>query len=142
MVVAVVPHPRAALCPHPMKDVYDDLESAERGLDRVRKKYGPSQFLHPYECVCGSWHLGKGKTGHRYWTVQVQRRRRLAARRARPVWFLDVDGVISPVEHRPDLGMDQLTFGDRRAAPYWPNLVARIGQLHRERVSAATKRCP
>lgn len=54
-------------CPTPDKDRYRDRAHAEVGLLEVMTKFGDPGSLHPYECACTRWHLGRSATGYTWW---------------------------------------------------------------------------
>lgn len=48
-----------ALCPTPRKTAYGNRLDAERKIPQVWRGLQGGPPLHPYECVCGRWHLTK-----------------------------------------------------------------------------------
>lgn len=124
---------RVQPCPRPEKRGYSTSAEAERGLARVRAKYGPTRQM-PYECVCGRWHLGHDE---REW--ERRKRARYSRRRdgmeahhwARPAWFIPIEGVIAPSAFAD--GMSALEMSGT-VFHYWPDIVARLGLLHRQGV--------
>jgi hypothetical protein len=54
-------------CPNPDKQRYTSREAAERDLLKLAAKFGDQETLHPYECACGLWHLGRSRSGWTYW---------------------------------------------------------------------------
>lgn len=123
-------------CPHPSKFAYRDIFEAEAALRRVTKSRGPRKWLHPYHCDCGWWHLGRSASGYRYWQRQSERLRAAEDRWARPIWCLPVEGVLSPLDtdDADGVALPLLYAGRRGRLPYHPEIVARIGRLHRQQV--------
>ncbi|WP_460848646.1 hypothetical protein [Nocardioides ultimimeridianus] len=56
-------------CPTPEKGRYRDREQAEAALHEINQKFGLDKMdtLHPYECACTRWHLGRSKSGFQWW---------------------------------------------------------------------------
>lgn len=125
------------------KVCYPDEDTAIEALERLQSYYGNQDTLHPYKCTCGYWHLGHSERGMRSWLNRRAREDRRAAlraaRRARPMLFLDVDGTLSP--HGSGIGEGDVSgaewaalyegrVGDL-AVPYRPKVVQRIQRLQR-----------
>lgn len=56
-------------CPTPNKDRYKDRAQAELALIEINAKFGLDKMgtLHPYECECTRWHLGRSASGFKWW---------------------------------------------------------------------------
>jgi len=44
-------------CPTPDKLTFRSAAAARRHYRRMHRPAGAKAHLHPYECVCGAWHL-------------------------------------------------------------------------------------
>jgi hypothetical protein len=124
------------VCSNPDKVGYLDLCEAEQALQRLKHVKGPTGSLHPYACGCGCWHLGRGRTGHTWWRTHRRRLLRDPTARTRPVWFLDVDGVLTVNGTGRFAGPRLALHVPRRraAAVFRPDILGRIAALHRSRI--------
>lgn len=133
------------------KQAYQDEEEATQALWHVCRKYDDAATLHPYLCPqgCGYWHLGRSDQGYKKWKKRRAHERRvararthkerIAARRARPMLFLDVDGTLSPygsgvTEGHVSSGEWTTLYQGRvsdLSVPYRPTVVERIMALRR-----------
>lgn len=108
------------------KDGYRTEERAAFKLEQLRVKFGDQESLHPYTCQhCGQWHLGRSPHLFRRWEKRWARKQRLAARRARPVWFLDVDGTLAPIGS----GVTAADVETGQWALLYPSRPSRSGQV-------------
>lgn len=56
----VAPTPTGRPCPRPDKRKFLEPGRALTHLAETFTKVPPRDRPHPYECVCGYWHLGRG----------------------------------------------------------------------------------
>lgn len=50
-------------CPHPQKHAHVSCAAALVHLEHMDRAGKADLTLHPYRCVCGSWHLGHRSPG-------------------------------------------------------------------------------
>lgn len=52
-------------CPTPFKQSYAKRRTASIAAKQVARHRKATQLLHPYECLCGQWHLASKPYSHR-----------------------------------------------------------------------------